>query len=55
MIRGTRILVRNILGLFAGYTIPQILGTYPELTTEDIVAALEFATEFVDETRVITG
>ena len=40
-IRGTRIMVRNILGMIAGgYTIDKILQTYPELTHEDVAAAL---------------
>jgi uncharacterized protein (DUF433 family) len=39
-IRGTRILVKNILGMFAGgYSTERILEAYPELTREDIAAA----------------
>jgi uncharacterized protein (DUF433 family) len=35
--RGTRILVRNILGMIAGrYTIDRIVESYPELTREDV-------------------
>ncbi|HJR76584.1 MAG TPA: DUF433 domain-containing protein [Nitrospiraceae bacterium] len=53
-IRGTRIMVTNILGMVAGgYTVPQILNAYPELTQEDITAALEYASHVVDEEKVI--
>jgi uncharacterized protein (DUF433 family) len=53
VIKGTRIMVRNILGMFAGgYNIDQILAEYPTLKQEDVVAALEFAIEVVDEMRV---
>ncbi|TKB59355.1 MAG: DUF433 domain-containing protein, partial [Nitrospira sp.] len=38
-IRGTRIMVTNILGLIAGgYSNDQILQTYPELTREDVAS-----------------
>ena len=53
-IKGTRIMVRNILGMFAGgYTLERILHEYPELTAEDVVAALEYASDVVDEMKVI--
>jgi uncharacterized protein (DUF433 family) len=43
-IRGTRIMVKNITGMVAGgYTMQQILETYPELTDKDISAALDYA------------
>lgn len=42
-IRGTRIMVSNILGMIAGgYTMERVLQAYPELTREDIVAALDY-------------
>jgi uncharacterized protein (DUF433 family) len=54
VIRGTRIMVKNILGMFAGgYTIEKILGSYPELKQEDVLAALEYATQVIDEEKVI--
>ena len=54
VIRGTRILVRNILGMIAGgYTINRVLESYPELTLEDVNAALEDAARVVDEEQVI--
>lgn len=53
-IRGTRIMVKNILGMIAGgYTIENVLGAYPELTREDVVEALDYASRVIDEDRVI--
>jgi uncharacterized protein (DUF433 family) len=53
-IRGTRILVRNILGMIAGgYTVDRVLQAYPELAREDVAAALEYASRVVDEEKVI--
>lgn len=43
-IRGTRIMVTNILGMVAGgYALGQILQAYPELTREMVEAALQYA------------
>jgi len=54
VIRGTRIMVRNILGMMAGgYNIDRILGSYPGLSAGDIKAALEYAAQAVNEERVI--
>jgi uncharacterized protein (DUF433 family) len=53
-IRGTRIMVKNILGMVAGgYTRQQILDAYPEMTPDDVTAALEYASHVVDEEKVI--
>ena len=53
-VRGTRILIKNILGMFAGgYTVDRILAAYPELTREDVEAAVEYATRVLDEEKVI--
>lgn len=53
-IRGTRIMVKNILGMIAGgYTLEKILQAYPELTHEDVSEALEYASEVIDEEKVI--
>lgn len=42
-IRGTRILVANVVGMAAGgYTIEQIRQAYPELSAEDVTAALAY-------------
>jgi uncharacterized protein (DUF433 family) len=43
-IRGTQIMVKNILGMVAGgYTREQILKAYPELAPDDVAAAIEYA------------
>ncbi|MFQ6030230.1 MAG: DUF433 domain-containing protein [Dehalococcoidia bacterium] len=53
-IRGTRIMVKNILGMLAGgYTGERVLQAYPELVQEDISAALEYASRVIDEEKVI--
>lgn len=45
-IRGIRISVYDILGWFAsGMTTQDILNDFPELTTEDIQAALSYAAD----------
>jgi uncharacterized protein (DUF433 family) len=55
VIRGTRIMVRNILGMIAGgYTVERILTSYPELTSQDVSAALQYAAQVIDEEQVIT-
>ena len=53
-IRGTRIMVKNILGMVAGgYTIERILEAYPELAREDVVGALDYTSRVIDEEKVI--
>ena len=55
VIRGTRIMVRNILGMVAGgYTVDKILATYPDLTRDDVNAALEYAAQVIDEDQVVS-
>jgi uncharacterized protein (DUF433 family) len=54
VIRGTRIMVRNILGMVAGgYTTDRILEAFPELSRDDVSAALEYAARVVDEDQVV--
>jgi len=54
VIKGTRIMVKNILGMVAGgYTVVRILEAYPELTREMVQAALEYAAAVIDEEQVI--
>ena len=54
VIKGTRIMVKNILGMIAGgYTVDRILETYPELTREMVQAALEYVATVIDEEQVI--
>ncbi|HWZ32222.1 MAG TPA: DUF433 domain-containing protein [Bryobacteraceae bacterium] len=56
VIRGTRIMVRNILGMVAGgYTVEHILAAYPDLSADDVRAALEYAARVIDEEQVISG
>ena len=53
-IRGTRIMVKNILGMMAGgYSVEQVLNAYPELKKEDVAAALDYASQVIDEEKVI--
>jgi len=54
VLKGTRIMVKNIIGMVAGgYTVDQILQAYPELTREMVQAALEYAATVIDEEQVI--
>lgn len=49
VIKGTRLLVGNILGALAGgSTRAELLEDYPSLTDEDITAALGFGKNAVD-------
>ena len=53
VIKGTRITVELILRLLAqGQTTREILKNYPHLEIEDIYAAIEYATELVEEQRI---
>jgi len=53
VIRGTRIMVKNILGMVAGgYSVERIVQAYPELTVADVSAALEYAAEMVAEEQI---
>ena len=50
ILRGTRITVWDILGwLGGGMSESEILSDYPELTSEDIKAALQFAYQLKDK------
>jgi uncharacterized protein (DUF433 family) len=54
VIRGTRIMVRNILSMLkGGYDVQRVLDAHPELSREDVEAALDYAAELVDEVRLI--
>lgn len=49
-VRGTRIPVATIIGRLAdGQTIEDILADYPQLSVDDVRAALEFAAAAVSE------
>lgn len=53
-IRGMRIAVADILGWLAtGMSHPEILADYPELTEDDIRAALAYAAD--RERRIVTA
>ncbi len=55
-IRGTRIMVKNILGMIAGgYNLDRIVEAYPELSKEDVSAALEYAAEVIAEEQVFAN
>lgn len=46
VIKGTRVLVSTLLGALAGGdSIEMVLEDYPSVTREDVIAALEFASE----------
>ncbi len=47
-------MVKNILGMVAGgYSSAQIMEAHPELTTEDVTAALKYAAQMVEEEQVL--
>jgi uncharacterized protein (DUF433 family) len=49
-IRDTRVTVVAVLGQLAtGATVDEVLGTFPYLERDDIMAVLEFAAEAVQE------
>jgi uncharacterized protein (DUF433 family) len=53
VIKGTRIAVEFVVELLAeGWTHEQIVRNYPHLTSEDIQAALHYATEVLKLERV---
>ncbi len=53
VIKGTRITVELILRFLSqGQTVTEILKNYPHLEAEDVYAAIEYATELVEEQTV---
>jgi uncharacterized protein (DUF433 family) len=53
IIKGTRISVEFILELLAnGWDTEQILKNYPQLTKEDILAAIEYSLQVLKEEKV---
>lgn len=53
-IAGTRIMVANILSQLAGgYSVEQILEGYPELTYEDVMAAIQYAAWVVSDEEIL--
>lgn len=57
IIKGTRISVELILDRVAdGWTMEDILESYPHITRDDVLAALSFAAElFKEETFIAVG
>lgn len=54
-IKGTRIMVTNVLSLLAGgYNLTRILDYYPELKEADVKAAIEYAISAIGEEVVLT-
>ena len=54
VVRGTRIMVKNILGMVAGgYDTARILKAHPELTAEDVSAILHYAAKVMEKGRVL--
>jgi uncharacterized protein (DUF433 family) len=51
-IRGTRICVAVIVGTLAELTVEELLREYPQLTREDVQAALLYAAEAAHNTLV---
>ncbi|MBI2120040.1 MAG: DUF433 domain-containing protein [Parcubacteria group bacterium] len=55
IIKGTRIIVKLVLRLLGeGETVEEILRDYPQVTREDIFAALKYATHIVEEEKVFS-
>jgi uncharacterized protein (DUF433 family) len=53
VIKGTRLAVEFLLDLMAeGWAAEQILGNYPQLTADDLQAALHYAAESLKRERV---
>ena len=53
-IRGTRIMVSNILGMLAGeYSFNRILKEYPQLSRLDVISAVEYASVVIDEVKAV--
>lgn len=53
VVRGTRLSVDFVIGLMAeGWTEDQILGEYPGLTRDDLVACLAYARDVLRQERV---
>jgi uncharacterized protein (DUF433 family) len=53
-VAGTRIMVTTILSQLAGgYSFERIMSGYPDLTRDDIVAAIEYAASAIQEELVL--
>ena len=55
-LKGTRVMVSNVLSILAGgYTITHVAEYYPELSKEDVKAAIEYAAATIDEEIILTA
>ena len=55
-IKGTRISVELVLGWLAvGWTIEQVLGAYPHVTREDVLAVLAFAADMMRDEKYLAA
>ncbi|SEJ65514.1 Uncharacterized conserved protein, DUF433 family [Dyadobacter sp. SG02] len=53
-VKGTRIAVRDILGWLANnMTVEQIIEDFPPLTREDILAAIDFAANGEENSKIL--
>lgn len=53
VVRGTRISVELVIGLLAdGFSVAEILESYPHLSAEDVAACLRYAQKLVQAERV---
>ena len=53
VIKGTRVSVEFILELLAnGWSVRSLLGNYPQLKKEDVIAALKYAAEVLKEEKI---
>lgn len=53
IIKGTRLTVEHIIGLFAsGWTKEQVLSNYPSISEESLNAAFAFITEIVRDESI---
>ncbi len=54
VVKGTRISVELILGWLAnGWTFENVMGSYPHIARDDILAALAFAAEMLHDEQYI--
>ena len=53
VIKGTRIMIANVLSLFAGgYSIKRILEYYPQLKQKDVKEVIEYAVRVVQQEEI---
>ena len=56
VVRGTRIAVQSVLEfLSAGDSVEEVLQEYPDLTREDVLACLAFASGLICDIRIMNS